>query len=187
MRIRYLVLALLILAMLPSGALADVYLFHATETGFEWDCNFAETGGVGTQYQVAVVYEGYAVEGFTFSVGVADIPWFLLTWASPYALTQISANEFHVSLGLCQPLSATVVATLTFVSGGSGCGDVYLGTANYPHVDATTCDQQPFTLPAHPLFVNAGYGFDGYHSYCTCAVVGTESSTWGKVKALYRD
>ncbi|HET6349488.1 MAG TPA: hypothetical protein VFH88_10445 [Candidatus Krumholzibacteria bacterium] len=187
MRLRSITMAVLMCALMPLTARAQVlYLFPETESGYDVTCNLVTTS-VG-MYQVAVVYSGGYVSSFHFGVHGPSPSFAPIQYASPYTITGSYFSDLTVDVGSCQ--FVTVVATLTYLSNGDPvCGRIYVGQAGQDEPTVTACQPSIATFPlgGADMYINSHIVSDGYHGYCTCDPVATSPSTWGQVKALYRN
>jgi len=187
-----LILFLLVCILSPVAA-------HATFARIEpravdpasWDsCVFAEPASPGPR-QIAVVlrFSSENLWGLRFAIKQSDINWQLLDISSPFIKVG-GATDLAIGFGSC--IAAPVVAaTITYFSfNHSPCGDIDLTAApGFADVVATTCNFTDTAIQGGALTINGVYDTSpgAEDPSCFCPPVATQPSTWGKVKALYRN
>jgi len=191
MFIRYLACAaLLLLAPVAAGAYGSLHLLPVVDGSYQDECNFVEPAGSGGR-EVAVVLVG-AFDTFAgvdlFRVDTTGINWVPLSVTSSHTLIG-GFSGMQVAFGSCLS-PPIVVATLTYFSpGASPCGTLSITPMTGDGQLLVKCDLSYAPGQHAPLTINGVYDMPpgGFDPSCWCPTVGTETSTWGRVKALYRD
>jgi hypothetical protein len=143
-------------------------------------CTLSDTApGVVTVYAALYAFDA---DGVRFRVAAS--PGFTGVWlsdATPYFKVGSSPTDLSVAFGKCL-VGINLVATFTYqLFGTSTCSD--LATAapvGFPFPYYDTCGFTGDPLSPASLHVNCSGSFD-------CIPVATEPTTWGRVKALYRN
>jgi hypothetical protein len=123
-----------------------------------------------------------------FRVDAIGINWVPLGVSSAYTLVG-SIGGMHVTFGSCLA-PPVVIATLTYFSpGGSGCGHLVITPVFGPLELLVKCGLTYTQAPLADLTINGVYDMPpgGLDPACYCPSVATETSTWGRVKSLFRD
>lgn len=182
--------ALFALLLLPSivGA-AGIRPVPGTESGYTDHCLFTE-GPSQEICDVAILADQFLdLTGVRFRVYTTDITWAPVQVLSDYT-TVGNWNDLSVGFGSC--VSAPVVAaTIRYLCpGDSPCGRVYVGSApGFGAPFGIDCSFEEIQFFSNHMTVNGIYDMlPGMPDPdCMCPIVATTPSTWGKVKALYRN
>lgn len=125
----------------------------------------------------------YGATGLRFRI--AESPGFTGIWlneTSPFATVGNSRTDLSIGFGICEVGQFTVLNMQYQLFGTSACSTLSIAPAN--GISEPICTGCVFSeLPCigyMSLHVNCDGSFD-------CNPVATEVSTWGSVKALYRD
>ena len=115
---------------------------------------------------------------------VAPSPGFTGVWlgdSSPYQPIGSSQTDLSLGFGACLA-GKFLVLTLTYqLFGTSTCSELAIAPAvGFPVSICVPCAGETPCVGDQPLHVNCSGSFD-------CGPLATESTTWGKVKSLYRD
>ena len=190
MRNPFVLIASLLLVTPTLLDAAAVRPVPTTETGYTDHCLFTE-GPTQDVCDVAILaVPGPDLLGVRFSVFTQNISWVPIAVYSDY--TKVGNwSDLSVAFGSCVT-TPVVAATIRYLSPGtSPCGTVIVGGSPlYGTPLAADCGFAEFSIGGGQMTVNGVYDMlpGMYDPDCFCpAIVTTEQSTWGKVKALYRD
>ncbi len=165
-----------------------------------WDCGFHDDGS-GIQSVYVIHDSPSGTQGCRFRLEMD--PGVTMTYLSEVHYTQATGNTQEglvACYGECV-VDPILVATVYYMSFGTSvdCSAIHV----VPHPDAETIDQVAChgypagVVAAHDLFVYSGVPdycfcadtrtFPGTPGASTCAPLAVQESTWGRVKALYRN
>lgn len=192
---RLLLISFGVLALAPVRARPDGFvqlLPPAPGGGYESTCFYAEPAGAGPREVAVILYFGYDsyIGTGTFRVHHTGINWVAVNVTSPYTVTG-SFDAMTVSFGSC--LAAPIhIATLHYFSPGeSHCAQLRVQGVPDPAyaIPIVSCDESVELGYVDEFYVNGVYDYPpgGTAPACFCPAVSVEATTWGRVKALYRD
>jgi len=193
MRRHLFALSATLLLIVPSATSAAwIALYPADGNGYQEACNFLESPDPGLR-EVAIVLTSAAAGdmfvGAQFSVHSTNINWTPLAVIRPDGLVVGGPDFAQVSFGGCLD-PPFVIATIQFLgTGNSPCGTVWIEPPSSFNI-LLKCDYiTEVEALVSPMTVNGVYDVPpgGFDPDCWCPTVGSEPSSWGKVKALYRN
>jgi len=168
----------LCLVSLPRAPLAGSLRLYSDPALTQ--CTLSDTGP--RTASIYVMETGYVSIGVRFRV--ASSPGFTGVWlsdSSPYSSVGSSQSDLSMHFGKC--LSGTVLAlTMTYqLFGTSACSQLEIAPpSGLLSPICFDCFEELPCLNNRPLHINCDGSFD-------CNPVATEPTTWGSVKALYRN
>jgi hypothetical protein len=179
MKVKLIVAAIVCLTCAPSLAVSDGYLSLYSDAAL-MDCTLSDNAPA--VVNVYMVDFGYGVSALRFRIAAS--PGFTGVWlseTSPFTTIGNSQTDMSMSLGSCL-IGQVLVLTMTYqLFGTSICSQ--LSVEAPPSLSEPICLDCSFGMDCRghfPLHVNCSGPFG-------CDPLPVESSTWGKVKSLYRD
>jgi hypothetical protein len=187
----FVLLAALVLAVPVLGnAFAWIDLFPIVNGSYQSTCNFNEPASAGLR-QVAVVLNssGDSFTGVRFAVSESGINWLRFGISTPYQSVG-SFSDFSIGFGTCLTPPA-VIATLEYVAPNhSPCGTIrVVAPPQFASPFGNNCLLDEINLDSRHMTVNGVFDAapGSEDPSCFCPPLPTQPSTWGRVKALYRE
>jgi hypothetical protein len=174
-----------------SHALAWIDLFPVVDGSYQSTCNFNEPASPGLREVAAVMnYPGGDAVGVRFGIAESGINWQRIGIATPYVSVG-SFDDLSIGFGLCLTQYPAVIATLQyFASETSPCGTIsVVAPSGFVSAFFNDCVFQELIINPRYLTVNGVYDVPpgGEDPSCFCPPAATQPTTWGRVKALYRN
>ncbi|HEX6789666.1 MAG TPA: hypothetical protein VF247_00015 [Candidatus Krumholzibacteria bacterium] len=166
--------------MISSVAMADFIGVYSDANGTTCDL----TGAGQFTASATVIYKGFTPGGSTgarFKVVGPAGSW-IFGFATPYVTIGTISNDLSIAFGTCIE-GVFPLGTMQAIW-ASGTGGEVLPSDGYPNIIMTDCQFGEYPAGGGTFCVEQGA--------CNCAwclwcpPVGTQQSTWGQVKALYR-
>jgi hypothetical protein len=193
----------LILATIPiivaglAGIAHAQYTIEASAIDDAYDCQLMSVPGIRTVYVRESFNFGSTAARFKLGLEPGST-WTYVSETHPFPSTLGNTQTgISVCYGSCL-VGNILIASVTYMSYGTdqNCSKVLI----QPHPDAETveimkCDGNPNAAYSRDLYIETSAGFcgcpdahliPGIAKHFGCTPVATENSTWGAIKALYR-
>lgn len=199
--LKFAVSAAVVVALRPSIAAGEtngiLYVSAFPVTQF---CRVQDSPGLVTVY----IFHVTSFSALTSRFRLASSPGVTMTYVSETINMPLHSGGTQTGITICYGgctayQEELLIASITYMAYGTGsaCGSIKV----VPHPDAQTVDSVdcagiPQVVGVQDASVGPGLGscgcppvhvFAGTPSYATCEPVATSPSTWGAIKALYRD
>lgn len=191
----------LVSVMFIDGAFLRVacaqYTIETSALDYTYDCQLLSVPGLRTIYVRESFNFGSTASRFKLALGPGST-WTYVSETHPFAAT---IGNMQTGISICYGsciVGNVLIASVTYMSYGTdqNCSKVLV----VPHPDAETveivkCDGTASVAYSRDLYIESSAGFcgcpdahlmPGVAKHFDCTPVATASTTWGAIKALYR-
>ena len=175
-------LALLLVGVTPLTVHADNGYLGVYTDATGSSCNFFDPG--------FAPVTGYVIHKFSPGGGTAyasrfslkhPANWQPLSFTTPFAHVGVMQSDLAVNYGQCITTNTVIGTAMWFsVSPSAACAQLNVQAPDgFPNVVIADCAFNEVLGAGLTAYIN-------FTTACCCDCIGTEQSTWGSVKALYR-